>query len=203
VDKGTGTAAQLPGRDVAGKTGTTDGNKSAWFVGYTPQLSTAISMFRLDDNEKNKSRTFLEMYGTGGQKKIHGASFPAQIWHDYMLQALKGQPATPFPTPVPIGEIVNAAPSPTPTPSVTQSQRTSPSPSPTPSQTQTSPSPTPSQSHCGFFGCTDTGGQTGNGGTDGGTSPTPNPTDTGGNTNAGNTRGNGNGNGGFFAGTGN
>ncbi|MGV9349158.1 transglycosylase domain-containing protein [Streptomyces spiralis] len=206
VEKGTGTNAQLPGRDVAGKTGTTDGNKSAWFVGYTPQLSTAISMFRLDDNEKNKSRTFLEMYGTGGQKKIHGASFPAQIWHDYMFQALKGQPAEPFPTPEPIGEIVNAAPSPTPTPSATQSQESSPTPTPTPSATN-SPSPTPSQSNCGFFGCSDTGGQNGgngNGGNDtGGTgggfpSSTPTATDT---STQSTTRGNGNG--GFFGGTGN
>lgn len=91
VDEGTGTSAQLTGREVAGKTGTTDGNKSAWFVGYTPQLSTAISMYRMDDNESNKNRTFLEMYGTGGQETIHGASFPAEIWHDYMEDALKGE----------------------------------------------------------------------------------------------------------------
>ncbi|MEU0599656.1 transglycosylase domain-containing protein [Streptomyces sp. NPDC006393] len=207
VEKGTGTNAQLPGREVAGKTGTTDGNKSAWFVGYTRQLSTAISMFRMDDNEKNKSRTFLEMYGTGGQKKIHGASFPAQIWHDYMLQALEGQPAEPFPTPEPIGEIVNAAPSPTPTPSATQSQESSPTPTPTPTETRTSPSPTPTESNCGFFGCSDTGGQNGGngnggndaGGTDGGfPSPTPTATET---STEGTTRGNGNG--GFFGGTGN
>ena len=47
VEKGTGyerPAARAV--QVAGKTGTTDGNKSAWFVGYTPQLSTAIGMFR-------------------------------------------------------------------------------------------------------------------------------------------------------------
>ncbi len=116
VEKGTGTNAQLPGREVAGKTGTTDGNKSAWFVGYTPQLSTAVTMFRLDDDESNKNRAFLEMFGTGGQEKIHGASFPAQIWHDYMAEALKGQPAKSFPEPEPIGEIVNAEPSPSPTP---------------------------------------------------------------------------------------
>jgi membrane peptidoglycan carboxypeptidase len=56
VEKGTGTNAQLKGREVAGKTGTTDGNKSAWFVGYTPQLSTAIGMYRLDDDETKKNR---------------------------------------------------------------------------------------------------------------------------------------------------
>ncbi|MET7792192.1 penicillin-binding transpeptidase domain-containing protein, partial [Streptomyces sp900116325] len=64
VENGTGTPARIPGRDVAGKTGTTDGNKSAWFVGYTPQISTAVSMFRMDDDETQKNREFLEMYGT-------------------------------------------------------------------------------------------------------------------------------------------
>ncbi|MGW2722850.1 transglycosylase domain-containing protein [Streptomyces sp. NPDC001492] len=193
VDKGTGTAAQLPGRQVAGKTGTTDGNKSAWFVGYTPQLSTSITMFRYNDDESEKNRTFLEMYGTGGQKKIHGASFPAEIWHDYMAEALKGAPVKDFPTPEPIGTIVNAAPSPTavPTPSATL---TSPSPSPTPSETLTSPSPSASES-CKFgWQCTDTGG-TDTGGTDGGVTSSPTATDTSG---TGNSRGNGNG--GLFGG---
>ncbi len=206
VEKGTGTNAQLPGREVAGKTGTTDGNKSAWFVGYTPQLSTAISMFRLDDDANNKSREFLKMFGTGGQEKIHGASFPAEIWHDYMLEALKNVPAKDFPTPEPIGEIVNAEPTPTPTPSVTETQEESPTPTPTPSQTEPSPTPTPTRTRCGFFGCGDNGGQTGDGGTDGGITPTPTPTDTGGNDNGngngGGNRGNGNG-GGFFGGTNN
>ncbi|MER5505039.1 transglycosylase domain-containing protein [Streptomyces sp. NPDC002766] len=195
VDKGTGTSARLTGREVAGKTGTTDGNKSAWFVGYTPQLSTAITMFRLDDNEKNKQREFLEMYGTGGQEKIHGASFPAEIWHDYMEQALKNVPPKDFPTPEPIGEIVNDVPS--PTPSVTPSQTvTSPTPSPTPSETLTSPSPSPTES-CKFsWQCSTTGG-TDTGGTDGGVTSTPTATDTSG---TGNTRGNGNG--GLFGGPG-
>ncbi|MEU9474299.1 transglycosylase domain-containing protein [Streptomyces sp. NPDC048191] len=202
VDKGTGTKAQLPGRDVAGKTGTTDGNKSAWFVGYTPQLSTAISMFRLDDNAKSKNRKFLEMYGTGGQEKIHGASFPAEIWHDYMTEALQNQPVMRFPTPQPIGKVLNAEPSPTPTPSATQSQTASPSPSPTPSS-NTSPSPSPSVTDtCQWsWGNNCNGNGNGNGGTDtggttGGTDPTPTVTDTTGT--GGNTRGNGNG--GFFGG---
>ncbi|MBO4255813.1 transglycosylase domain-containing protein [Streptomyces griseorubiginosus] len=196
VDKGTGTAAQLPGREVAGKTGTTDGNKSAWFIGYTPQLSTAITMFRYNDDETQKNRTFLEMYGTGGQKKIHGASFPAEIWHDYMAEALANEPAKDFPTPEPIGEVVNDVPSPTPTPTIENTPESSPTPTPTPSQTLTSPSPSPSQT-CRFsWQCTDTGG-TDTGGTDGGVTSTPTATETSGN---GNTRGNGNG--GLFGGGG-
>ncbi|MQY35813.1 Monofunctional biosynthetic peptidoglycan transglycosylase [Streptomyces sp. RB17] len=196
VDKGTGTNAQLPGREVAGKTGTTDGNKSAWFVGYTPQLSTAISMFRLDDNANNKQRKFLEMYGTGGQEKIHGASFPAEIWHDYMAEALQGEPVKNFPPPQPIGKVINADPSPTPSPSVTQSQTQSPSPSPSASEPSTSPSPSASQTCNGWSWKCDTTGGTNTGGTDGGTSPSPSVTDTSGT--GGNTRGNGNG--GIFAG---
>ncbi|MFG2132604.1 transglycosylase domain-containing protein [Streptomyces sp. NPDC048751] len=200
VEKGTGTSAQLTGREVAGKTGTTDGNKSAWFVGYTPQLSTSITMFRYDDDESKKNRTFLKMFGTGGQKKIHGASFPAEIWHDYMEEALQGEPAEDFPTPEPIGEVVNEAPSPSPIPTPSKTQESSPTPSPTPSETLTSPSPSPSESCNRFFGCqdtggTDTGGNTDTGGTDGGVSPSPTPTDSGAD-GGGNSRGNGNGGGG-------
>ncbi|MDX3525379.1 transglycosylase domain-containing protein [Streptomyces sp. ID05-39B] len=199
VEKGTGTAAQLPGREVAGKTGTTDGNKSAWFVGYTPQLSTAITMFRYDDDETKKNRTFLKMFGTGGQKKIHGASFPAEIWHDYMAEAMKNLPKKSFPEPVPIGEVVNEDPLPSPSPSVTESEdETSPSPSPSPSKTETEPSPSPSDTCNSFFGCQDDAGGVNGGGDNGGTgetSPSPSPSDT-----EGDSRGNGNA-GNFFGGS--
>ncbi|MEU8590564.1 transglycosylase domain-containing protein [Streptomyces sp. NPDC048664] len=201
VDAGTGTAAKLPGRQVAGKTGTTDGNKSAWFVGYTPQLATSIGMYRMDDNGANKNRTFLQMYGTGGQKKIHGASFPAEIWHDYMAQALANESPEPFPTPQPIGEVVNDTPSPTAVPTPSQTVTQSPSPTPTPSQSPVSPSPTPSDT-CGRFdwNCTDNGGVNGgnnNGGTNAGdTGGTPT-----GSTPPGDNGNNGNG-GGFIGGPG-
>ncbi|MCX4763415.1 transglycosylase domain-containing protein [Streptomyces sp. NBC_01275] len=199
VDKGTGTAAQLPGREVAGKTGTTDGNKSAWFVGYTPQLSTAVTMFRYDDDETNKNRTFLEMYGTGGEAKIHGASFPAQIWHDYMAEALEGTPVKDFPEPEPIGEVVNEEPSPTPTPADIESEEPEPSPTPTATESEPEPSPSPTDTCNTFFGCDDTGGTdtggTDTGGTGGDTTPTPTATDT-----SDTSRGNGNGNGGLFGG---
>ncbi|MFI6437136.1 transglycosylase domain-containing protein [Streptomyces sp. NPDC050759] len=196
VEDGTGTNAQLTGREVAGKTGTTDKNKTALFVGYTPQLSTSIIMFRLDDDETKKNRTFLEMYGTGGQEKIHGASFPSEIWHDYMEQALKGEKSIDFPTPEPIGEIVNEEPSPTPTPTPSDTESATPTPTPTPSQTFTSPTPTATET-CRFaWQCDDSGG-TDNGGTDGGVTSTPTATST--DVNGGNS--NGNGNGGLFGGS--
>ncbi|MFI0964340.1 transglycosylase domain-containing protein [Streptomyces sp. NPDC021080] len=203
VEKGTGTNAQLRGREVAGKTGTTDGNKSAWFVGYTPQLSTAIGMYRLDDDETNKNREFLQMYGTGGEKTIHGASFPSQIWRDYMEVALEGQPAKPFPTPEEIGTVLNDVPSPTPTPSASESVTES--PSPTPSATLTSPTPTPTETCKKFdFRCNNNNGGTDAGGTDGGVTSSPTATDTSptATTSTGSNRGNGNGNGGLFGGSG-
>ncbi|MFF3848537.1 transglycosylase domain-containing protein [Streptomyces sp. NPDC002328] len=198
VEDGTGTAAQLRGREVAGKTGTTDGNKSAWFVGYTPQLATAITMFRMDDDETNKNRSFLEMFGTGGQKKIHGASFPAEIWHDYMAEAMDGLPSKDFPTPEDIGEVLNEDPEPSPSPSVseTEEEEESPSPSPSPSKSEVKPSPSPSDTCTSFFGCDDESGGSDNGGADGGsgeTSPSPSPSES-----EGSVRGNDSG--GFFGG---
>ncbi|MFC8869637.1 transglycosylase domain-containing protein [Streptomyces sp. NPDC057148] len=209
VEDGTGTNAQLPGREVAGKTGTTDGNKSAWFVGYTPQLSTAISMFRYPDDESIKDRKFLEMYGTGGEKKIHGASFPSKIWQDYMEDALKGTTPEKFPKPEPIGEVVNDAPSPSPTPSPSKSEEeeeeSSPSPSSSPSQSEnTSPSPSPGDT-CGVWEWNCEEGN--NGGNDsvgndsgapgGSPSPSTSPSPTG---EEDDSRGNQNGGGGLFGG---
>ncbi|WNF28221.1 transglycosylase domain-containing protein [Streptomyces sp. C11-1] len=153
VENGTGKPARLEGREAAGKTGTTDGNRSAWFVGYTPQISTAISMFRLDDDETNKDREFEEMFGTGGEKKIHGNSFPASIWHDYMTAAMKGKKAIPFPEAKDLGETVwgGGAVSPSPTPSPTPTPTPSDDPTtPTPTPTTPSPTPTPSRT-CGVF----------------------------------------------------
>ncbi|MFE9771153.1 transglycosylase domain-containing protein [Streptomyces sp. NPDC005931] len=208
VEKGTGTNAQLAGREVAGKTGTTDGNKSAWFVGYTPQLSTAITMFRYPDDESIKDRQFLEMFGTGGQKKIHGASFPSVIWADYMEDALKNLPPVKFPVPQPIGEIVNDIPTPSATPTPSETVETTPTPSETPTQKPgKSPTPTETTTCDPFdFTCDDGGGDTGGngqggtdtGGTDGGvtTSPTPTATDGSGDDKGGN----GNGGGGLFGG---
>lgn len=168
---GTGTSAQLPdGREVAGKTGTTDGNKSAWFVGYTPQLSTAIDMYRLDDNAANKNRKFLEMFGTGGQEEIHGASFPADIWREYMTVAMKGTKALTFPDPVPLGEAVygGGVPSPEPTPTEKPSETPSEKPSETPSE-KPSETPSPSETCDQWNGCED--GGTGDPGGPGGEDP--------------------------------
>ncbi|MBO0652375.1 transglycosylase domain-containing protein [Streptomyces triculaminicus] len=185
VESGTGTAAKLGDRPVAGKTGTTDGNRSAWFAGYTPQLSTAIGMYRVDPNAKKQE--FLSMRGVGGQPTIHGASFPAEIWADYMGKALKGQPVLQFDAPQAIGEKVygdGASPSPSPMPSTSPSVTPSPSASSSPSKHPSS-SPSPKQSCNPFDPKCKPGGNGGGGGKHGGTSsgagggggsPSPDPT---------------------------
>ncbi|PNE33989.1 penicillin-binding protein [Streptomyces eurocidicus] len=145
VEAGTGTSAKLGDRPAAGKTGTTDGNRSAWFAGYTPQLSTAIGMYRVNPNAQKQE--FLSMRGVGGQTTIHGASFPAEIWADYMGKALKGQPIEQFERAEPIGEKVfgdGASPSPSAVPSTSPSASPSKSASASPSKPATS-SPTPSK----------------------------------------------------------
>nr|WP_330166963.1 transglycosylase domain-containing protein [Streptomyces sp. HB2AG] len=219
VEEGTGTKAKeaILGRPAAGKTGTTDDNKQAWFAGYTPQLSTTIGMWRYDSSA-GKDAKFLSMNGVADQPSIHGALFPAEIWTEYMKIALKGEPVMQFPVPQPIGKIVygpGQSPEPEPEPSKTESESPSPEPSASPTEKPgKDPKPSPSASEtCGIFGCVDTGG-TGNGGTtDGGTTDgtTTGGTTTDGGTTDGTTtdgstttggNGNGNGNGGLFSGGG-
>jgi penicillin-binding protein 1A len=81
------------GRPAAGKTGTTDAESDAWFVGYTPQLSTAVWMGH--DGPIQPLR--LPGYG-----EIFGATIPAPAWGDFMHLALANQPPLPFPKPGPL-----------------------------------------------------------------------------------------------------
>lgn len=78
VTQGTASKAQSLGRPVAGKTGTTDENKSAWFVGYAPQASTAVMLLK-EDAVGNP----ITLRGTGGMRKVFGSSFPLAIWIKY------------------------------------------------------------------------------------------------------------------------
>ncbi|MFF1321636.1 MULTISPECIES: transglycosylase domain-containing protein [Streptomyces] len=192
VKNGTGKKVADIGFPVAGKTGTTDENKSAWFVGYTRELSTAVTLFRTDPG-KGK---LLSMNGTGGVTSIHGGDIPAQVWKDYMAEAMKGIDYEEFPPAEPLGEIIEETPTPSVAPSPTETVEESPTPTPTPSETENSPTPTPTGTCSEFdWQCDNSnGGQ--NGGTDGGTTSSPTPTVT----ETDNTGGNANGNGGIFGG---
>ncbi|MER7580896.1 transglycosylase domain-containing protein [Kitasatospora sp. NPDC097691] len=92
---GTGWRAKGLGRPVAGKTGTTDDQKSVWFVGYTPELVTSVALFGQDPG----SGAQVSLSGVGGIDGAAGGQYPAQIWTAYMKAALKGRPVSDFPTP--------------------------------------------------------------------------------------------------------
>ena len=94
VTSGTGRTALALERPAAGKTGTTDDNKSAWFVGYTPQLATAVLMAK-----EAPDGTPVSMEGVGGMTSVTGGSFPAAMWTSFMAGALGTQPVTQFPEP--------------------------------------------------------------------------------------------------------
>ncbi|GGR69334.1 penicillin-binding protein [Streptomyces aureoverticillatus] len=82
-------ASNRKGQQVAGKTGTSDDNKSAWFVGYTPKLVTSVGLFGElpKDEGKLKRGAQVSMKGAGGMPRVDGGSFPAEIWAAYTFNA--------------------------------------------------------------------------------------------------------------------
>ncbi|MET7462060.1 transglycosylase domain-containing protein [Nonomuraea sp. NPDC005501] len=146
VKQGTGRNAALYDRPVAGKTGTNNENKEAWFVGFTPQLSTAVGMFRQEcrtkggkviqpvndncpwwrgkDPAKEKKYTPQKPYTTAYEVPLganfQGATYPSAIWKAFMTEAMKGQKVEQFPARVDTGVSENLAPKPVPTPTATK-----------------------------------------------------------------------------------
>ncbi|MFB6772503.1 transglycosylase domain-containing protein [Streptomyces sp. NPDC056337] len=120
------------GQQVAGKTGTSDDNKSAWFTGFTPGLVTSVGLF----GEDAKSHAQVPMYKAGGvDYRVNGGGFPAEIWAAYTFGVM--DEVTKFDLDTKQG----AAVKPSRSPSVSQS----PSQSPTQEETQEeSPSQEPS-----------------------------------------------------------
>ncbi len=119
IAHGTGTGAQLAGgRVAAGKTGTTDNYTQSWFVGYTPQLATAVYVGTPESSKSMKNITI------GGQyySRVFGGTIAAPLWSEVMDMALHGkkkkgfhQPSTKMeygeniPVPSVIGQSVGSA----------------------------------------------------------------------------------------------
>ncbi|MCK7623992.1 transglycosylase domain-containing protein [Streptomyces sp. RS10V-4] len=92
VDGGTGTAAQGAGRPAAGKTGTAEDDKAAWFAGYTPELATVVAVLGQHPDTAHQE----PLYGAAGHARLNGGDIPAQIWADYTAAALAGRPVRDF-----------------------------------------------------------------------------------------------------------
>ncbi|MFN3969763.1 MAG: transglycosylase domain-containing protein [Gemmobacter sp.] len=82
ITGGTGTRARLPGREAAGKTGTTSAARDAWFIGYTADYVAGVWM-GYDDNTPLAGVT--------------GGGLPAEIWKEVMVRVHDGLPARPLP----------------------------------------------------------------------------------------------------------
>ncbi|MDD4766493.1 MAG: penicillin-binding protein 1A [Desulfotomaculaceae bacterium] len=80
VQRGTGTGARI-GRPVAGKTGTTDEGKDLWFVGYTPELVTAV---------------WIGYDQPTPMEQAFGGTYPTRVWQEIMSKALRGVPSKNF-----------------------------------------------------------------------------------------------------------
>jgi membrane peptidoglycan carboxypeptidase len=86
VSEGTGARARIGGWEIAGKTGTTQGSRDAWFIGFTGDYVTGVWM-GYDDNSRLSGVT--------------GGGLPATIWRETMVRVLDGMQPTPLPMIVP------------------------------------------------------------------------------------------------------
>ncbi|WP_411102135.1 transglycosylase domain-containing protein [Streptomyces sp. cmx-4-9] len=175
VDNGTGTAALAAGHPAAGKTGTAELDRSAWFAAYTPDLVTVVAMMGQDPD----TGTLQSLYGALGEPRIGGGGYPARIWAAYTKTALEGTDPVDFDLELQPG----AAQLPPPPPSQSDAPQETPDEnSPSPSGRPTPPTrpnrPTTGQTQGGQ----DNGGRTQGGQNNGGQ-------DNGGQNNGGQTQG--------------
>jgi membrane peptidoglycan carboxypeptidase len=149
VRSGTGQNALALGRPAAGKTGTATNAagdvSSSWFVGYTPQLATAVMYVRGDGNDALNG--YLPSY--------FGADYPTRTWTEAMRESLDDAPVEDFPPPANLDArqedhepLPTFTPRPSPPPTRTQpptpTPTRSPTPRPTPTRTPSPSSPSPS-----------------------------------------------------------
>ncbi|WP_281965027.1 transglycosylase domain-containing protein [Serinicoccus marinus] len=127
VEQGSGMSAGDLGRPAAGKSGTSERNVSAWFDGFVPQLAAGVVMYKGDGT--------VPMQDVAGIDQITGGTFPAQVWGEFMRQAMEGEEIQEFSP-----RVGTSGPTGTPAPT-TQA----PAPEPTTSEETTEPTETTSE----------------------------------------------------------
>ncbi len=137
VEYGSGEYANQIGRPLAGKTGTSNQNRSAWFVGFSPQIVGAVSLYQVgEDGSAERITPF------GGFSQITGSTIPTRVWTWMMEPILESMDVVDFPPRANVGEDQNQAPpepSPSPTPTVTRTEE--PEPEPEPEEPEPEPEP--------------------------------------------------------------
>ena len=100
MTSGTARRSALDGeRPSAGKTGTQDDNTNAWFVGMTPQLTTAVWV---GDPKAYTPMVNIPEFVAKKVPRVQGGTFPAAIWKTYTDRALAGEPALDWDAPQPV-----------------------------------------------------------------------------------------------------
>ncbi|WP_034648123.1 transglycosylase domain-containing protein [Cellulomonas sp. HZM] len=136
VQSGSGKNYVKPlGRPIAGKTGTSQDNRSAWFVGFTPQISTAVALSQVGEDGKSRDTITPIGYKFGSHialDAVTGGSIPARIWASYMggvFEQPQYEDVVDFPPRANVGPTATSRPTQSATPSST----------PTPTETETAP----------------------------------------------------------------
>lgn len=103
VEQGTGRSASLGSRPVAGKTGTSQQWRDAWFNGYTPQLAATVWVGNPTPVRRRSGVWEVESMTPqfGYRRKVVGGSYPAAMWKRLMQRALEGREVADFPDPPP------------------------------------------------------------------------------------------------------
>ena len=103
VQSGTARGARAVGHPVAGKTGTSNENKSAWFIGYSMHMTTAVAMYQVGEDAEGRAIT-EPITPFGGVQEVTGGSHPLAVWTAFMTPAHAGREVIPFPPPANVGE---------------------------------------------------------------------------------------------------
>ncbi|MGW6226633.1 transglycosylase domain-containing protein [Cellulosimicrobium cellulans] len=96
VEQGSGEPAKALGRPAAGKTGTSNENKSAWFAGFTPGLATVVGLYQSGENNEQEQITPFGRWADMRNPEITGGSWPVEAWTSYMQAATANLPVGEF-----------------------------------------------------------------------------------------------------------
>src|SRR5690625_6861343 len=97
VQEGSGRKAQSLNRPIAGKTGSSQESRAAWFAGFVPQLCAVVSLYQPGPDGEESITPW------GDVRQVTGSTYPTDIWVDFMTEALADTPIEEFPERADVG----------------------------------------------------------------------------------------------------